>query len=69
MEDKLNIDLLLGPVHTKLLIRIINENVDLITLVKKELSNRGVGKLGQNVTFNESAEIWGFDNFISSKNK
>jgi predicted DNA-binding transcriptional regulator len=57
--DDLNPKYLFSTIHTDLLVQAISNKIDLQSLVKKELANRGLNEKGLWVGFDKAKQIHG----------
>ncbi len=51
-------ELLLKVVKTELLLKVVKKEIDIMDLIKKELSNRGVDGNGKWIGFGKAKEFW-----------
>jgi hypothetical protein len=59
MRDEENPEYVFNMTHTRLLIMIANKRLDTVSIAKKQLADRGIGKSGKWVGFDQAKNEWG----------
>ena len=58
MKDEQNPNFIFSTTNTELLLKVVNRDVDIIEIAKKELADRGMGRHGQWIGFSDAKEYW-----------